>query len=206
MKKTACLILVLAAAFAAPVFAQDEARLIYPSSAADSELDCWTPAKRVVPPAREEVEFDPVTPIGQIRGVLDDLESVKSQNASILEKLGQLQRETRDAEGIGSNVDALVESSRTVGAKLDDLKKTTENLRATVEAAQKTAGAIERIRTSRLTDCAVIAILGLVLIQLIWKAWSAIAGKIKARAQKWREMVAAYEEVKSRGRSSNGAD
>ena len=128
--------------------------------------------------------------------MLDDLESVKSQNASILEKLGQLQRETRDAEGIGSNVDALVESSRTIGAKLDDLKKTTENLRATVEAAQKAAGAIERIRTSRLTDCAVIAILGLVLIQLIWKAWSAIAGQIKARAQKWREMVAAYEKVR----------
>ena len=206
MKKTIGLNLVLAAAFAAPVFAQDEARLVYPSAAADSELDCWTPAKRVVPPTREDAELDPVTPIGQIRGVLDDLDAVKSQNASILDKLGKLQLESRDAEATKTSVDALVESSRTVGEKLDDLKKTTENLRATVEAAQKTAASVERIRTSRWTDCAVIAILGLVLLQLVWKAWSAVANKIKARAQKWREMVAAYEEVKSRRPSSNDAD
>ncbi len=205
MKRNMLLTLVLITTLGSAVRAQDEARLIYPATDADAKLDGWTPAKRVIPPALENAEYDPVTPIGQIRGVLDDLNAVKSQNVSILEKLGALrigeskdvlpilERGERRRDAIGANVDALLQSSKTVGTKIDDLRKTTENIRATIEAAQKTAASVERIRTSRRTDHAVAAILGLVLIQLVWKAWATIAAKVRARADRWREMAAACE-------------
>lgn len=182
----------LAALLAASLlFADDpnEVRVVYPSSAAQVELDDSTPAKRAEPPARESNELDPVTPLGQIRAVLESLSRLESaqeeirtelrkttnnlDDDAIVAKLGAKlpTRERFDAlfpalEKNSEDVDALTKTTSGIAAKLDALQKTTENLRATVESAQKTAASIEKIRTSRWTDYAVLAILALVLLQL----------------------------------------
>ena len=202
MKKTLYSTLLLIGV-AAPIALADEPadafRLIYPASAASEEpLDSTTPYNRATPPAREDEEFDPVTPIGQIRYVLESLNAVKTQNESILAKIGKIQTDKTDVSGLATSqsVESLVLTTKNVGAKLDDLKKTTENLRATVESVQKTVASVERIRTSRWTNYAVIAILALVIVQLAWRVGATLVGWIKGRAVRVQELMAALEVAK----------
>lgn len=184
--------------FTVCAIAQDTTTLIYPTEAADSELDNSSPAKRITPPAREETEVDPVTPLGQIRAVIESLETLETQQKTLLDTVGRLrldendsllpllERGSKERATIGENVSA-------ISVKIDAIQKTTADLRASVEAVQKTAASIERIRTSRWTDRAVIAILALVLIQIAWKVGGSIVVAIKARAARFRELAAAYE-------------
>ena len=162
------------------VVAQEDMTLIYPTTAtAISELDSSTPSKRTEPPVRETSEYDPSTPIGQIRRVLETLDKLEADNANLqarlqgLEKIDALipllEKDSERAEYMTANLESLLQSSRLMGGKIDDLKRTTENLRATVEAAQKTAASIESIRKSRWTDRAVLAILVIVLVQLSYR-------------------------------------
>ena len=51
--------------------AAEEVKLIYPTDAAAAELDNSRPEKRIEPPVREESEIDVVTPLGQVKSVLD---------------------------------------------------------------------------------------------------------------------------------------
>ena len=192
--KTKTLIFGLASVlFPTVVFGADDqtTTLVYPAPAAEVELDNSTPAKRATPPVREETEFDPVTPLGQIRAVKDSLERLEaaqeeiqaelrksartlSDDEGFLSKFNNLfpliERTANDGEAIKTDVDALMKTTDGIGVKIDALAKTTENLRATVEAAQKTVESVEKIRTSRWTDYAVVAILALVLLQLLGKA------------------------------------
>lgn len=169
---------------------QEDMTLIYPTTAtAISELDSSTPSKRTEPPVRETSEYDPSTPIGQIRRVLETLDKLEADNATLqarlqgLEKLDALipllEKDSQRAEALTANVENLLQSSRLMGGKIDDLKQTTENLRATVEAAQKTAASIESIRKSRWTDYAVLAILIIVLVQLSYRVFVGVYQKIK---------------------------
>lgn len=205
--KRAVVFVLLSAFFAASAYCDDETTtLIYPMKAAETELDDSTPAKRATPPVRESEEYDPVTPIGQIRGVLEDLQTVKTQNAAIVdalsriqttdnkELLGLLERAGKDREKIETNVDAILSSSQSIVSKIDALQKTTADLRASLEAVQKTAASVERIRTSRWTDYAVGAILALVLIQLVWKVGSVVVDGIKRRAAQYQEFAAFIRE------------
>lgn len=173
---------------------QQDVKVVYPTTATDvAELDSSTPAKRAVPPVRETNEFDPTTPIGQIRRVLETLDKLEADNATLqarlqgLEKLDALipllEKDSQRAEALTANVENLLQSSRLMGGKIDDLKQTTENLRATVEAAQKTAASIESIRQSRWTDYAVLAILAIVLIQLSYRVIVGGYKKIKIIAK-----------------------
>lgn len=85
MKRT----LILAALLvAAPCYAQENAdqpttedgavKLIYPIEAAEEvKIDSSATLNRILPPTLEEAEVDPVTPLGQIRNVLENLEAVK---------------------------------------------------------------------------------------------------------------------------------
>ena len=205
MKRISAL-LIVAAIFAAPCFGQDDVKLVYPMAAADTELDNSTPQKRTTPPVREEDEVDPVTPLGQIRGVLDGLDNLQNQSASILEKvnklqttdnrdiLGFLERGATKSDSIAGNVENILEQSKSVAAKIEALQKTMADLRATVESVEKTAASVEKIRNSRWTDYAVVLILALVIIQLVWRACSSISGVIKARAAKWQEIMRIYEQ------------
>lgn len=188
--------------------AQETTTLVYPTAAADTELDNSTPAKRITPPIREESEYDPVTPIGQIRAIVDTLNTLETQQNALIETVGKLrldenkdvlpilERSSRNQDAIGTNVNALLDSTKGIAVKIDSLAKTTADLRATVESVQKTAASVERIRTSRWTDFAVIAILALVIVQIIWRVVSSLVGWVKARAERWHEMAAAYELAK----------
>lgn len=173
---------------------QQDVKVVYPTTATDvAKLDSSTSAKRAEPPVRETNEFDPTTPIGQIRRVLETLDKLEADNATLqarlqgLEKLDALipllEKDSQRAEALTANVENLLQSSRLMGGKIDDLKQTTENLRATVEAVQKTAASIESIRQSRWTDYAVLAILAIVLIQLSYRVVVGGYKKIKIIAK-----------------------
>ena len=218
MKKTLFFLLAFLAPLAA--IAADEVRVVYPSKAAEVELDSSTPAKRAEPPVRESNEFDPVTPIGQIRAVLDTLErleqsqeetraelkkaTVEIDDDALLAKFSEeseknvaklfpaIEKNASAANKIVGDVATLLKATDGLGVKLDALVKTTENLKATVEAAQKTATSIERIRTSRWTDYAVLTILALILIQLVGKVGSFIATRITATQTRLTELSEAY--------------
>lgn len=84
MKRT---LIFAALLIAAPCFAQenaeptkegDQVKLIYPIEAAENvKIDSSATLNRILPPTLEEAEVDPVTPLGQIRNVLENLEAVK---------------------------------------------------------------------------------------------------------------------------------
>ncbi|MGN1063780.1 MAG: hypothetical protein ACI4QC_00065 [Thermoguttaceae bacterium] len=197
----------LACALTAPAGAED-VKLVYPSDAAAIELDNSTPAKRIEPPVREESEQDVVTPLGQIRAVLASLQAIEENQEEVARDVAALkkldvsnlfpvvEKSAEDQKALAQTVDGVALSVKNAAAKIDALQQTVADLRATVESVEKTAASVERIRTSRWTDYCVIAILALVLIQLIWRAVAAIGGGVKARAQKWQEMAAAYELAK----------
>lgn len=185
--------------FTVGAVAQDTTTLIYPTEAADSELDNSSPAKRITPPTREETEVDPVTPLGQIRAVIESLENLETQQKTLLDAVGKIrndkndsllpliERGARERDAIGANVTA-------IAAKIDAIAQTTADLRATVESVEKTAASIERIRTSRWTDYAVGVILALVLIQLVWKVGAVVVDGIKRRAAQYQEFAAFIRE------------
>ncbi len=85
MKRTLILTVLL---FAVPCYSQDApeqpttedgaVKLIYPIEAAENvKIDSSATLNRILPPTLEEAEVDPVTPLGQIRNVLENLEAVK---------------------------------------------------------------------------------------------------------------------------------
>lgn len=211
LKKTA---LILGACSLIPsiALAADEktTTLVYPAPAAEIELDNSTPAKRATPPVREESEFDPVTPLGQInavKGALDRIEAAQEEVKSELKKSARtlsddegflsrfnslfplIERTATDGEETKANVETLAKTTDGIAAKLDALQKTTENLRATIEAAQKTAASVERIRASRWTDYAVLAILALVLLQLGTRVVSFFAGVVKSSRERLEAQI-----------------
>ena len=187
-KKNFILILGAAALAITPASAQEETtRLIYPSAAADTELDASTPAKRITPPVREDVEYDPVTPLGQIRGIittLDELatgqETIKENQTALAETVGKLQ--------LGEHKDLLpllergAKGQQEIVAKLDKLAglpQMVAALRASVESVEKTTANVRAIRESRWTDYCVLAILALLLCQIVWKFGAAVVATVK---------------------------
>lgn len=206
MKKINFLSIVLFAIAATTGYGQEEVKVVYPSSATEiAGVDSSTVSKRAEPPVREASEFDPVTPIGQIRAVRDSLTrteealeeirtALKKDDEGLLSSLFPLAKKSADdGAATKSNVETLLKTTDGIGAKLDALAQTTENLRATVEAAQKTAASIEKIRTSRWTDFAVFAILALVTIQLLAKVGSVIAGVVQSSRERLEARI--YEKA-----------
>ena len=206
MKKAKFLSIFLFAIAATTSYGQEEVKVVYPSSATEiAGVDSSTVSKRAEPPVREESEFDPVTPIGQIRAVRDSLTrteealeeirtALKKDDEGLISSLFPLAKKSADdGAATKSNVETLLKTTDGIGAKLDALAQTTENLRATVEAAQKTAASIEKIRTSRWTDFAVFAILALVAIQLLAKVGSVIAGVVQSSRERLEARI--YEKA-----------
>ena len=194
---------IAALAVSASVYAEDNdtTKLVYPMLAADTELDNSSPAKRITPPIREDAEYDPVTPIGQIRAIIDTLNTLETQQNALIETVGKLRLdENKDLfpllERGAKNQDAILESSKSIATKIESLQATMADLRATVESVEKTAASVEKIRTSRWTDYAVIAILALVIVQLVWRVGASLVGWIKGRAARVQELMAALEVAK----------
>lgn len=185
-------------------------RLVYPMSAAEeATLDGTTPANRITPPVKEEVEVDPVTPLGQIRAVLSSLARLEEAQADLKERikgidsnalselpskkdfagiLPLLEQSATKTNEIETDVESLVQSNKLIGGRIEDIAKTTADLRATVESAQQTIASIERIRTSRWTDYAVIAILALLLLNLITKIVSFVGRRAKVFLKVWERV------------------
>ena len=196
MKNKMFCLFVLTAFAGAPAFAGDEpTMLVYPTAAAQTELDNSTPAKRITPPVREDTEYDPVTPIGQINGIITTLnalsagqEAIKENQSSLAEVIGKLQ--------LGENKDLLpllergAKEQSEIAAKLDklaDVPQMITDLRASVESVEKTTANIKAIRQSRWTDFCVVAILTILLLQLVWYVVSTILKFIQQRAQMLEE-------------------
>ena len=196
MKNKMFCLFVLTAFAGAPAFAGDEpTMLVYPTAAAQTELDNSTPAKRITPPVREDTEYDPVTPIGQINGIITTLnalsagqEAIKENQSSLAEVIGKLQ--------LGENKDLLpllergAKEQSEIAAKLDklaDVPQMITDLRASVESVEKTTANIKAIRQSRWTDFCVVAILTILLLQLVWYVVSTVLKFIQQRAQMLEE-------------------
>ncbi len=63
-------------------------KLIYPIEAAENvKIDSSASLNRILPPTLEEAEVDPVTPLGQIRNVLENLEAVKESQRKTQEEV-----------------------------------------------------------------------------------------------------------------------
>lgn len=158
-----------------------EIKLIYPAQAADSEtLDSSTPTKRVVPPVFEETEIDPVTPLGQIRGVLNSLAGVESAQSKIMEDVASLRRQLASAPK-ASDVSTALERVFPPNFDVRNLasKNDFESIRAAlinvsqerttiIEAIDKLAKAqAKNAVKSKLFDVGVAVILILVLMQVV---------------------------------------
>lgn len=158
-----------------------EIKLIYPAQAADTEaLDSSTPAKRVVPPVFEETEIDPVTPLGQIRGVLNSLAGVESAQSKIMEDVASLRRQLASAPK-ASDVSTALERVFPPNFDVRNLasKNDFESIRAAlinvsqerttiIEAIDKLAKAqAKNAVKSKLFDVGVAVILILVLMQVV---------------------------------------
>ena len=153
---------------------QQDVQLIYPTTAIDvTELDSSTPSKRAEPPVRETAEFDPMTPIGQIRGINESLKRLEEDLAKIQEMKGLdevnrilpfLEREAETSETISTNVESIIKTTGALGARIEELQKAAEDIRATVESVQKTMETINKLRESKWTDYAILAILAIFVL------------------------------------------
>lgn len=186
-------VLLGAASFA---FADDNIQLIYPASAALEEtLDSSTPQKRAVPPVKEDEELDPVTPLGQIRGVLRSLENVENAQKRLEEGLEELKtkpvandRSTEILDALKGAKDeraaltkaaaALIESTGAVGRKIDD-----------VATVVKTARAVDK--TSKAANWGVFLLVGFFALVGVAKVGGAVVDKLKAARTARDEAIAA---------------
>lgn len=191
-----------------------DVKLVYPAQAADTEaLDSSTPAKRVVPPVFEETEIDPVTPLGQIRGVLNSLAGVESAQTKIMEDVASLRRQLASAPK-ATDVSAALErvfppnfDVRTLASKNDFA-----SIRAALlNASQERTTIIEAIDNlmktqaknavkSKLFDVGVAVILILVLMQVVARVGGKAIEAWRAAIRRRNEeiMKAALETVEAR--------
>ena len=92
------------------------------------------------------------------------------------------------ADEIETDVNELLKSNKLIGGRIEELAKATSDLRATVEAAQKTATSVERIRTSRWTDYAIIAILALMTLNIVVKTFAFVGSRAKIFLRVWERV------------------
>ena len=159
--------------------AAEEVKLIYPTDAAAAELDNSRPEKRIEPPVREESEIDVVTPLGQVKSVLDSLETIEASQAALARDLANLR--TLDLSNAFPLIEKTAEGQKEVLSKIDQIQKTTENLRASIEAAEKTTANVKAIQENKLTIFLLVAILVLLLCQIAWKFGAGIWKKLAER-------------------------
>lgn len=203
MKRT----LILAALFiAAPCYSQDApeqpttedgaVKLIYPIEAAENvKIDSSATLNRILPPTLEEAEVDPVTPLGQIRNVLENLEAVKKS-----------QQETQDqVKNALKGFDTSKIETRLTDAT-NERFKLGEQLQALRTAREEDASALKNIvgsiatigaaksRLSRVSDyCSIV-----VFLYIAFKFLSTIVGLVStfSSAMNERLMAKAVEKAK----------
>lgn len=191
-----------------------DVKLVYPAQAADTEaLDSSTPAKRVVPPVLEETEVDPVTPLGQIRTVLNSLAGVESAQSKIMEDVASLRRQLASAPK-ATDVSSALEKVFPPNFDVRNLasKNDFESIRAAlINVSQERTTIIEAINKlakaqaknavkSKLFDVGVAVILILVLMQVVARVGGKAIEAWRAAIRRRNEeiMKAALETVEAR--------
>lgn len=212
MKRT----LILAALLiAAPCYAQENAdqpttedgavKLIYPIEAAENvKIDSSATLNRILPPTLEEAEVDPVTPLGQIRNVLENLDAVKKS-----------QQETQDqVKNALKGFDVSKIETRLTDAT-NERFKLGEQLQALRTAREEDASALKNIvgtlstigaaksKLSKVSDyCSIV-----VFLYIAIKILSMIAGWVSTLSSAMNERIMAKavekakEELMSKGKN-----
>ena len=212
MKRT----LILAALLvAAPCYSQDApeqpttedgaVKLIYPIEAAENvKIDSSATLNRILPPTLEEAEVDPVTPLGQIRNVLENLEAVKKS-----------QQETQDqVKNALKGFDISKIETRLTDAT-NERFKLGEQLQALRTAREEDASALKNIvgtlstigaaksKLSQISDyCSIV-----VFLYIAFKFLSTIAGWVSTLSSAMNDRIMAKavekakEELMSKGKN-----
>lgn len=211
MKRT----LILAALLvAAPCYSQenaeqktegDQVKLIYPIEAAENvKIDSSATLNRILPPTLEEAEVDPVTPLGQIRNVLENLDAVKKS-----------QQETQDqVKNALKGFDVSKIETRLTDAT-NERFKLGEQLQALRTAREEDASALKNIvgsiatigaaksRLSRVSDyCSIV-----VFLYIAFKFLSTIVGWVSTLSSAMNDRIMAKavekakEELMSKGKN-----
>ena len=212
MKRTLILVALL---IAAPCYAQENAdqpttedgavKLIYPIEAAENvKIDSSATLNRILPPTLEEAEVDPVTPLGQIRNVLENLDAVKKS-----------QQETQDqVKNALKGFDVSKIETRLTDAT-NERFKLGEQLQALRTAREEDASALKNIvgtlstigaaksKLSKVSDyCSIV-----VFLYIAIKILSMIAGWVSTLSSAMNERIMAKavekakEELMSKGKN-----
>lgn len=169
-----CATCAIALATSVAVADDSSVKLIYPTQAADSvELDSSTPLKRATPPTREESELDPVTPLGQIRSILDSLGTIEARQTELAADVAALKRrDVVDVSGLFTKTD---------GERLgESLNGATKKL-ATIAAAP--------VR-SKLIDWSTLATFALVVLQTIVLCGQTIVSFVRSKREQYEAEIA----------------
>lgn len=211
MKRTLILTVLL---FVAPCYSQDApeqpttedgaVKLIYPIEAAENvKIDSSATLNRILPPTLEEAEVDPVTPLGQIRNVLENLDAVKKS-----------QQETQDqVKNALKGFDISKIETRLTDAT-NERFKLGEQLQALRTAREEDASALKNIvgsiatigaaksKLSRISDyCSIV-----VFLYIAFKFLSTIVGWVSTLSSAMNERIMAKavekakEELMSKGK------
>lgn len=185
--KNTILSLAFALAFAVPTFAAsdppEEVKLIYPTDAAAAELDSSTPAKRVEPPVREDSEQDVVTPLGQVRYVVETLGTIEAQQKTLAADVSAIK--SLDLSELLADLKRAREERREIAAALSLATKERMTLREELkEATEKlTARTVGGAIRSKIGDTCLFILLALLLLQFAARIIKAVGAWIRQKTQ-----------------------
>lgn len=212
MKRT----LILAALLiAAPCYSQDApeqpttedgaVKLIYPIEAAENvKIDSSATLNRILPPTLEEAEVDPVTPLGQIRNVLENLEAVKKSQQETQDQVKNALKGF-DISKIETRLTDATNERFKIGEQLQALRTAREE---DASALKNIVGSIATIGTtksklSRVSDyCSIV-----VFLYIAFKLLSTIIGWVSTLSSAMNDRIMAKavekakEELMSKGKN-----
>lgn len=203
MKRTLIFTVLL---FVAPCYSQDApeqpttedgaVKLIYPIEAAENvKIDSSATLNRILPPTLEEAEVDPVTPLGQIRNVLENLDAVKKSQQETQDQVKNALKGF-DISKIETRLTDATNERFKIGEQLQALRTAREE---DASALKNIVGSIATIgaaksKLSQISDyCSIV-----VFLYIAFKFLSTIAGWVStlSNAMNDRIMAKAVEKAK----------
>lgn len=207
------LLILSALLIAAPCYSQDApekptaedgaVKLIYPIEAAENvKIDSSATLNRILPPTLEEAEVDPVTPLGQIRNVLENLEAVKKSQQETQEKVENALKGLSLDKFETRLTDATNERFK-LGEQLSALRTAREEDASTLKnivGAISTIGATKSKLTTISNYCSIVVFLYIVgkFLSTIIKGISTISSAMNDRIMA-KAVERAKEELMSKG-------
>lgn len=212
MKRT---LIFAALLIAAPCYSQENAeqpttedgavKLIYPIEASENvKIDSSATLNRILPPTLEEAEVDPVTPLGQIRNVLENLEAVKKSQQETQDQVKNALK-GYDISKIETRLTDAKNERFKLGEQLSALRTAREEDASTLK---KIVGAISTIgasksKLSQISDyCSIV-----VFLYIAFKFLSTIVGWVSTLSSAMNDRIMAKavekarEELMSKGKN-----